>query len=594
MAQSAFSAHQVVPLTLCNTSLASFPIQEALRSPKDKQGAPTWMTNTAPSHHNIPLRRAAAVVKSLTVSARNSNPIIGQLFNMSKSPPWRPLPVTAPGIPNLLVATNFTAQSYKVHLTDLANVWVENMDRRPIMGRASAEDTSIDPTDGNENLQRLLDWIRAAFDIDDPGHRNTSLTLGKGKDDSIEVQITCILPEPFKPLKWPLYLKKCSASALATELVLPLIQLHEARAQEINHLIATIRDKDAVINRLVDKLEANGIGLEHIFNKLPGKRKVGRKEAEGKIKGLATFVEADFRNDGVQGTTRSTDVPTLLDTVFRETGLKHNPEMEFEASAILDTWWTELGRGRKLVLAERSRREIQTPPPPESPAKEEHDDDFQVQATPPGFKSASKRRGTATRQTVIDNDDTTSDGEDEDVQMTQNPPPLLTKASPESTPAHRLGTLGGRKRPPSRSPSSAIPEEDDGLTSETASEAEEDASSPPPSSSKPAPRKGGLGRIGGMGGRAKHKDSEQEPQPEHRRSPSSPSASQPKRHKLGMIGKAPSPEDSRIISRGRSKSPSAAPKPRETSEERADRKRTELQKELERKATGPAKKKRRF
>lgn len=513
---------------------------------------------------------------------------------MSKSPPWRPLPVTAPGIPNLLVATNFTAQSYKVHLTDLANVWVENMDRRPIMGRASAEDTSIDPTDGNENLQRLLDWIRAAFDIDDPGHRNTSLTLGKGKDDSIEVQITCILPEPFKPLKWPLYLKKCSASTLATELVLPLIQSHEARAQEINHLIATIRDKDAVINRLVDKLEANGIGLEHIFNKLPGKRKVGRREAEGKIKGLATFVEADFRNDGVQGTTKSTDVSALLDTVFRETGLKHNPEMEFEASAILDTWWTELGRGRKLVLAERSKREIQTPPPPQSPAKEENDDDFQVQATPPGFKSASKRRGTAARQTVIDDDDdTTSDGEDEDVQMTQSPPPLLTKASPESTPAHRLGTLG-RKRLPSRSPLSAIPEEDECLTSETASEAEEDASSPPPSSSKPAPRKGGLGRIGSTGGKAKQKESEHEPQPEHKRSPSSPPASQPKRHKPRMIWKAPSPKDSRIISRGRSKSPSAAPKPRETSEERADRKRTELQKELERKAAGPAKKKRRF
>ncbi|KAK3356275.1 XRCC4-like factor-domain-containing protein [Neurospora tetraspora] len=512
---------------------------------------------------------------------------------MSNSPPWRPLPVAVPGIPNLLVATDFTAQSYKVHLTDLANVWMENMERRPIMGRASAEDTSIDPTDGNDNLQRLLDWIRAAFDIDDPEHPNTFLTLSKGKDDFIEVHITCILPEPFKPLKWPLYLKKCPASTLATELVLPLIQSHEARAREIDHLITTIRDKDAVINRLVDKLESNGMGLEHIFNKLLGKRKVKRKEAEGKIKGLAPFVEADFRKDGVQEATRSTDILALLDTVFRETGLKHNPEMEFEASTMLDTWWTELGRGRKVVLAERSKRETQTPPPPEPPTKGDDDDDFQVQATPPGLRSANKRRGTATRQTVIDDDDTTSDGEAEDVQMTQSPPPRSTRASPKSTPARRLGALGGRKRPPSRSPSPAIPEEDNGMASETASEAEEDASPSPPSS-KPAPKKGGLGRIGGIGGKAKQKEPEPEPEPE--RSPSSPPASQPKRHKLGTIGKAPSPKpDSRVISRGRSKSPSAAPKPRETSEERADRKRAELQKELEKKAAvGPAKKKRRF
>lgn len=460
------------------------------------------------------------------------------------------------------------------------------------MGRASAEDTSIDPTDGNENLQRLLDWIRAAFDVDDPEHSNTSLTLSKGKDDSIEVHITCVLPEPFKPLKWPLYLKKCPASTLATELVLPLIQSHEARAREIDYLITTIRDKDAVINRLVDKLESNGMGLEHIFNKLLGKRKVKRKEAEGKIKGLAPFVETDFRKDGVQEATISTDIPTLLDAVFRETGLEHNPEMEFEASGMLDNWWTELGRGRKVVLAERSKRATQTPPPPEPPAKGDDDDDFQVQATPPGLRSANKRRGTATRQTVIDDDDTTSDGEDEDVQMTESPPRGSTRASPKSTPARRLGALGGRKRQPSRSPSPspAMAEEDDGMASETASEAEGDA--PPPPSSRTTPRKGGLGRIGGIGGKAKQK----EPEPEPERSPSPPPASHPKRHKLGTIGKAPSQKpDTRATSRGRSKSPSVAPKPRETSEERADRKRAELQKELEWKAAaGPAKKKRRF
>ena len=462
------------------------------------------------------------------------------------------------------------------------------------MGRASAEDTSIDPTDGNENLQRLLDWIRAAFDIDDPEHPNTSLTLSKGKDDSIEVHITCVLPEPFKPLKWPLYLTKCPASTLATELVLPLIQSHEARAQEIDHLITIIRDKDAVINRLVDKLESNGMGLEHIFNKLLGKRKVRRKEAEGKIKGLAPFAEADFRKDGVQEASRSGDVAALLDTVFRDNGLKQNPGMEFEASAMLDTWWTELGRGRKVVLAERSKRETRTPPPPQSPAKaDDDDDDFQVQATPPGLRSAQKRRSTTTRRTVIDDDDTTSEGEDEDVQMTQSPPPRSTMASSKNTPTRRLGALGGRKRRPSPSPSPALPDEDNSMASETASEADGDASTPPPSS-KSAPKKGGLGRIGAIGGKAKQRSPE--PEPEAARSPSPPPASQPKRHKLGTIGKAPSPKpDSTATRRGRSKSPGAVPKPRETSEERADRKRAELQKELERRAAaGPAKKKRRF
>jgi hypothetical protein len=69
-----------------------------------------------------------------------------------------------------------------------------------------------------------------------------------------------------------------------------------------------------------------------------------------------------------------------------------------------------------------------------------------------------------------------------------------------------------------------------------------------------------------------------------------------------MIGKkAASPEPSAASAsddtRGRSKTPAAESKKqaRETSQERADRKRAELQREIEKRAAaGPAKKKRKF
>jgi hypothetical protein len=70
-----------------------------------------------------------------------------------------------------------------------------------------------------------------------------------------------------------------------------------------------------------------------------------------------------------------------------------------------------------------------------------------------------------------------------------------------------------------------------------------------------------------------------------------------------VIGKKAASPDASAASasdetRGRSKTPAAEPKKeqvRETSQERADRKRAELQREMEKRAAaGPAKKKRRF
>ncbi|GAB1309891.1 Non-homologous end-joining factor 1 [Madurella fahalii] len=525
---------------------------------------------------------------------------------MSGHPSWRLLPAAAPGIPDLLVSTAFTADSYSVHLTDLSNVWVESMDRKPIIKRGLVEDTSIDPSDGPDQIRRMLEILRASFDTSDPEHANTSLTLARGDDgDSLVVNVTCVLPKPLKPFKWPMHLKKCPQSIVATELVLPLIQAHEAREREVAELIAALRDKDSVITRLTDKLEAAGTGLEHIFSSLSGKRNVSRVAAEGKVNGLAPFSEVEFRNKAadLRPVAQSSDVSALLDVVFGPPGLRYTSSLELEASTTLNDWWTKLGKGKNVVLSQRlGTRETGPPPLPQDSEARDTEDDFQIQSTPPSLRSVRKR-GNPTPPMAADNDET-SDGEDAVEASAPSPSPARhiavgrapsrhSKSSPSPPPMSK----------PHRAVTAKVPATDS--HSETASEPDEDVvtGAPPLSPSKQAPRRSGLGRIGG-----KAKEDTTTTVSARSSSPAVPrdeSDPLPRRQKLGVIGKktaSPVPETQATSasedSRGRSKTPATDHKKepvRETSLERADRKRAELQKDLEKRAAaGPAKKKRKF
>lgn len=552
------------------------------------------------------------LLASFPISACNSPSSAVATMAGSSNPTWHPLPASHKGIPSLLVSTSFTPTpaSYTVHITDLANIWVETLDRRGIIRRSLDENTTIDPSEDADNMRAFLDKLQAAFQQDHDDHNTTSLSLSVSdkEDAGLQIHVTCVLPGNLKPLRWPMHLKRCPPSSVATELVLPLIQAQQTRAREVAALMDALRDKDAVITKLVDKLEASGTGLEHIFNSLSGRRKVTRALAEDRVKGLAPFKESSFKanstgedgEDGVGG-----NLPDLIDTVFGGAGLRYRTDMDICDSPQLDDWWTKLGTGsRSAVPLAGKKKDVaktaSTPPPPSKPADDA--DEFQVQSTPPHLTSARKR-SPVTRPSVPGDDDTTDDDEDTSQIPDSHPPPRASQAAQApSSKTSRFGTIGGKRKPeappappsPPRQVAQTQGDDDDDTTASGSDD--EPAPSPPPKQAK----KGGLGRIGG-----KAKDSP--PAPARSASPKveeSGQASKPAKGKLGHIGKnatlAERPQShvgSGDDERGRpsTKAEVVEDKPRETSEERADRKRTELQKELERKAAaGPAKKKRKF
>ncbi|KAK2046215.1 XLF-domain-containing protein [Colletotrichum somersetense] len=539
---------------------------------------------------------------------------------MTTPPVWRQLPVSSStGLPNLLVSTCFSTTSYTIHLTDLANIWVESLDRKAIYKRSLNESTSIDPTDSDSNMRAFLSKIRSVFDPSHQDHAEASLSLStlpsnEAGPGGLTLSIVCKL-ENTKPLEWPMYLQKCPQSQLVSELVVPLAQAHMTGRRQVDSLKDIIRQKDAIITRLLDKLEATGTRLENVFNVLSAKQKPTRKMAEDKVKGLAPFRSEDWMSQLEDE--HQEDISSLVQFVFGADGLEYRRNPDVHDAASLDDWWMKLQSSSiPIVDATSSSRLNQSgmssskPGQPEfkgvEVAAEDDDDDFQVQSTPPHLMATRKR--SVHPHPAENSDDVTKDGDTQPIPDSVPVPPLENNARPP-----RLGTIGKRHQPmPTRTSSPPQALEPEG--SETETESDEDAtasiaeaSSPlqragPISGTKDAktnlgtigdeargsnavdsPRKGALGRIGGESARSK-----------------SPEA--PKRTGLGRIGggarpvKTPEPTAIAAEERGRSRvDTTVREKPRETSRERADRKRDELQKDLQRKAAaGPARKKRKF
>ncbi|GKT42893.1 uncharacterized protein ColSpa_03074 [Colletotrichum spaethianum] len=544
---------------------------------------------------------------------------------MTTPPVWRHLPVSpSMGLPNLLISTNFSATSYTIHITDLANIWVESLDRKAIYKRSLNESTSIDPTDSESNMRAFLSKIRSVFDPSHPDHDKASMTLStspskEAGEESLTLNIICEL-ENMKPLEWPMYLQKCSQSELAAELVVPLAQAHSFGLRQVDFLKETIKQKDTIIMKLLDKLEATGTRLENIFTVLSAKQKPTRQMAEQKVKGLAPFRPDHWKAhlDGDQE-----DMSTLVRGVFGAAGLEYRRKADAHDTASLDNWWTELQPSCiQIVESKPSSRQSQQGASSSASGQQESkssetkdgkvaadddddDDDFQVQSTPPHIMSTRKRPA---KHSSGDDDDSTEDGDASLIPDSVPAPPPEHKAQPS-----RLGTIGKRHQPmPTRAPSPPKVPEPEG--SETETESDEDAtaslaeaSSPPQHVELQSGTKGpktGLGVIGGEARGSKAPDSPRKGaldriggDSKHSKSPEPP-----KRNGLGRIGgdaralKTPEPTAPATGERGRPREDTNLhEKPRETSQERADRKRDELQKELQKKAaSGPARKKRKF
>lgn len=200
------------------------------------------------------------------------------------------LPLVGPSLPPLIIKYEIGTADYTVWVTDLTLIWKESLDRKRIIRRSLDVDTSIDPSEDSEQLRLFLFRVCEALE-QRPG---TSLDLmHNGSGQSLSLRTFTPLPGSLKPLEWPIELLPASQSTLTAELIVPMLsQQVLARAEKVS-LLQHLKEKDQIMAKFADRMQADGIDLGKLFPGVTSKSgKPTSRHALGKlVKGLGEFDE---------------------------------------------------------------------------------------------------------------------------------------------------------------------------------------------------------------------------------------------------------------------------------------------------------------
>lgn len=249
------------------------------------------------------------------------------------SPSWRYL--DGFGAP-LLFRYAFGPSNCSIWLTDLTYVWTETLDRKSIIQRSFSLDTSIDPSEDSSQMQLLLSSVETAL-AQKPG-TDIRVTAEAG-GERITLRLTVPLPAPLAPLKWNFNLRRCAAQEFTREVVMPLLLLQVKSATEKRSLFHHLKEKDNVISKLINQMQADGCDMSKVF---PGSvfsksssRTDVRQVLSKSVKGISEFKKQEWQTQVDSSTNLKMDSKSLL--------LNITPIEHFESATDLGEtkteWW---------------------------------------------------------------------------------------------------------------------------------------------------------------------------------------------------------------------------------------------------------------
>ncbi|MCJ1476321.1 hypothetical protein MMC13_004987 [Lambiella insularis] len=483
----------------------------------------------------------------------------------------------------LLVKHEISSSAYTIHVTDLTHIWTESLDRKQIIRRAFDENVSIDPSEGPDQFRLLLQIIEKSL----TGGPDTNLDARLvGEDSSLMLEITASLPPPLNPLVWHIHLTRAPQKLLSTELVLPCLRELSHGRTEVASLLVNIKEKDHVIGRLSDKLEAAGIELNTVFpSAAPGRRsKASLRESVPKsVKGLSVFDPEKLRRSIASAGHSDDGVITLLDEVFsrRESDNPRPHEKPDEYQRMENNFSMFITDGGNA--ATQSQESSQT--------RKADDEDFQRyplsivethRTHNQVLTTTDGRMNTPIMSNARSSTSGTSD-DDLDAPILRTPEKAALPSSATVNGSRESGVLKDSKT----SPLPSKPSDSEHTFMNDTQEEESGSAGLPADTSIPIPKMDRSRRkIGMIGGH--HKGAKlQELASEVTTSTPLLAANIPQINRLND-------NDSERCGRGSSKLSESSAPVRETSQERADRNRARLKRELEQKNKLPVKKKRKF
>lgn len=280
---------------------------------------------------------------------------------------WRPMPQTA-GLNETAVLLRYSCTSdlLSIHLTDLSQVWAEELSKSEVCERARSIECSIDPSEDDSQLEILLGKIEAAL----RGDEGTSISVIADGPDHFKLDLSSPLPHPLPPLQWSARLGPGSREQVKTEVMVPLVCSTYMRKQQEDNLVALLAAKDSLMSKMMDKIESLGVDLVSLFPQLGKgtmlKRKRNQSQREAlapSVPGLGPFHETNWRTKFDSTTHKGVDFREMSGIAFQESNTKAVKGLLEELDTSVFTPLPE------FLSNKRPRRKV---------AREETKDDFQV------------------------------------------------------------------------------------------------------------------------------------------------------------------------------------------------------------------------
>ncbi|MCJ1350188.1 MAG: hypothetical protein MMC33_000169 [Icmadophila ericetorum] len=489
---------------------------------------------------------------------------------------WKVLPV-ATHLRALLYKYEIGVSSFTISVTDLTHVWVEERDRKQIIKKAWDVDASIDPSEGIDQLQLLLEKLQTALD----GNEGTSLIVSSkiSSSQNLDLEAAIPLPSPLPPLEWIFNLQSAPITELSTKFVEPCLEQLLYSKYQVVSLITHLKEKDHVMGKLLDKLQSAGIDMNAVFPNAPirkGPKQFSRDFVGAAVKGLNVFNQEKWQNS-----IDSVFKPSLKEQDFLD--CCSNPQAPLE---LYDRIFHNQSPPKDEILQSQSSEPTSHKPKESAGVVSESMTEISMEDQLDG---------------AVEVADGSTTSEDDDLDNTSIPHKLLAHRSQESKPemtSKRLGKIGRRERDMQSSQSSQSSKTEPAKTPDPTKPEPE----PEPEQPELAKRSQGVPpkkKIGKIGGKALYTHSATQSTSHTDRALATTSKSQRR-----VVENSSSPVPSEDESCGRKGKErveekeakmSGSPSPvKETSEERADRRRVELKRELEEKSKVPVKRKRKF
>lgn len=244
-------------------------------------------------------------------------------------------------IPQLLIKPDFLRASYSLYLTDLSNIWSEELGVDAIVDRASQQQSPIEVSKHDTTqLAILLENVAKPFN----NANGAICRMTRNGEDCITLHASIALPEPLGHLTWKFYLQKSTSTVLRNELILPLLVSSHIQNERITSLIQTIIIKDKAINRLLDQFDSSNMDLGAAFPSVggmrPGRRMVKREQAAKHVPALQPFHESVWREETEQ--LKDSKLTSL--GLFQEALAASTPRVpeQLKSENLQTSWWSSL------------------------------------------------------------------------------------------------------------------------------------------------------------------------------------------------------------------------------------------------------------